>query len=74
MLTLLLLLSLSAPCPRIEHPSLPAPRAYEVPEPLPVRSCEPTQNVAALMYDLGIDAAVPVEAEEVEADIYQEEP
>ena len=36
----------------------------------PERACEPSEGVAALMYALGIDAAVPVESSEVEADIY----
>lgn len=39
----------------------------------PERACEPSLNVAALMYALDIDAAVPVESSEVEADIYQTE-
>lgn len=76
---ILLLLSISqsspAPqsCPRIEYPSLPAPRVEGMPEPLPVRDCAPTKNVAALMYSLGIDAAEPVEVTELDADIYEED-
>ena len=57
----------------VERPELqlPAPEwAFIV---RPERACEPSEGVAALMYSLGIDAAVPVESSEVEADIYQEE-
>lgn len=80
MLTALLLFSLFQPapapatsCPRVEYPSLPVPRVEGMPEPLPMRTCEPSRNVAALMYAVGIDPAVPVEVVEVEADIYQDE-
>jgi hypothetical protein len=88
MLTALILLSLSqAPSPffpvaplshacesaAVERPELqlPAPEWSFVVR--PERACEPSEGVAALMYALGIDAAVPVESSEVEADIYQEE-
>lgn len=79
MLTALLLLSLrvasalAAPCPTVEWPALQPPGLYEYGVPLPARDCRPTVNAAVTMYMLGIDAAVPVESSEVEADIYQEE-
>jgi hypothetical protein len=80
MLTALLLLSLTADpsvhaceSAAVERPELqlPAPEwAFVV---RPERACEPSQGVAALMYSVGIDAAVPVESSEVEADIYETE-
>ena len=79
MLTAILLLSLTAdPLPvvhacesaAVERPEL----QLEAPEwgfvVRPERACEPSEGVAALMYSVGIDAAVPVESSEVEADIY----
>lgn len=76
MLTALLSLSLRvvsillAPCQPVEWPALQPPDLYEYGVPLPVRDCRPTTYAAVTMYALGIDAAVPVVGEELEADIY----
>ena len=82
MLTTLLLLSLrvasalTAPCPTVEWPTLQPPGLYQYGVPLPSRTCSATLRVATLMYDLGIDAAVPPESEErADLDVYEmEEP
>ena len=78
MLTLLLASLLSAqsyPCesPSVERPAL----AMDAPEwafvPLTVHACEQTADAAVTMYALGIDAAEPVQGEELDANIYAEE-
>lgn len=79
MLTTLLLLSIStAPMTAshacesasVERPglSLPAPEWGFIVR--PETACSESRSTAALMYSVGIDAAVPVEGEELDADIY----
>lgn len=72
LLSLLQSSPIAAPKP-VEHPALtlPAPEWSFVP--LTSWRDQPSTGVEALMYSVGIDAAVPVESSEVEADIYAEE-
>jgi hypothetical protein len=39
----------------------------------PEAACDATDGSAATMYALGIDAAEPVEVEEIDADIFEQE-
>ena len=79
MLTTLLLLSLrvasalAATCPTVEWPTLQPPGLYEYGVPLPSRTCEPTRNVASLMYAMDIDPIEPVMSEEYDGDVYESE-